>query len=47
MFDWFANVLTFGMLGLDPSSRMGAAMHFFIMGPMEANMPLKPEAAKK
>jgi uncharacterized membrane protein YraQ (UPF0718 family) len=31
MFDWFANVLTFGMLGLDPSSRMGAAVHFFIM----------------
>ena len=31
MFEVFANVLTFGMLGLDPSSRTGAAVHFFIM----------------
>ena len=31
MFEAFANVLAFSMLGLDPSSRTGAAVHFFIM----------------
>lgn len=31
MFEAFANVLAFGMLGLDPASHMGAAVHFFIM----------------
>ena len=31
MFEAFANVLAFGMLGLDPASHMGAALHFFIM----------------
>jgi len=31
MFDTFANALVFGLLGLDPASHMGAAVHFFIM----------------
>jgi len=31
MFEAFANVLAFGMLGLDPFTRTGAAVHFFIM----------------
>ena len=31
MFDAVARVLTFGVLGLDPASRSGAAVHFFIM----------------
>jgi uncharacterized membrane protein YraQ (UPF0718 family) len=31
MFEAFANTLAFGMLGLDSSSRTGAALHFFIM----------------
>ena len=31
MFEAFANALAYGMLGLDPSSRTGAALHFFIM----------------
>jgi small redox-active disulfide protein 2 len=31
MFEAFANTLAFDMLGLDPSSRTGAALHFFIM----------------
>jgi len=31
MFDAFANALAFGVLDLDPSSRMGAAVQFFIM----------------
>ncbi len=31
MFDAFSNALTFGLLGLDPASRAGAAVHFFIM----------------
>ena len=31
MFDAFSNTLTFSLLGLDPASRAGAAVHFFIM----------------
>ena len=31
MFDAFARVLAFGVLGLNPASRSGAAVHFFIM----------------
>jgi len=31
MFDLFANALAFGILGLDPTSRTGSAVHFFIM----------------
>jgi len=31
MFDALANTLTFTMLGLDPASRSGIAVHFFIM----------------
>jgi uncharacterized membrane protein YraQ (UPF0718 family) len=31
MFDSFANALAFGILGLDPASRTGSAVHFFIM----------------
>jgi uncharacterized membrane protein YraQ (UPF0718 family) len=31
VFDAFARVLAFGVLGLNPASRSGAAVHFFIM----------------
>ena len=31
MFDAIANALAFGLLGLDPASHLGAAVHFFIM----------------
>ena len=31
MFDELSNTLTFGLLGLDPASHTGAAVHFFIM----------------
>jgi hypothetical protein len=31
MFDAIANALAFEVLGLAPVSRMGAAVHFFIM----------------
>jgi len=31
MFDAFSNALTFSLLGLDPASRTGVAMQFFIM----------------
>ena len=31
MFDAFSNTLTFSLLGLDPASHTGAAVHFFIM----------------
>ena len=31
MFDLFANALAFDILGLDPISRTGSAVHFFIM----------------
>jgi len=31
MFDALSTALTFGLLGLDPTSRAGAAVHFFIM----------------
>ena len=31
MFDLFANALAFSILGLDPTSRTGSAVHFFIM----------------
>jgi len=31
VFDAFARVLAFGLLGLDPATRTGAAVHFFIM----------------
>ncbi len=31
MFDAFANILSFTVLGLDSASRTGVAVHFFIM----------------
>jgi hypothetical protein len=31
VFDALANVLTFNLLGLEPESRVGAALHFFVM----------------
>jgi uncharacterized membrane protein YraQ (UPF0718 family) len=31
MFDAFATVLAFGVLRLEPASRTGVAVHFFIM----------------
>ena len=31
MFDALANLLTFQLLGLEPESRVGAAVHFFVM----------------
>jgi len=31
MFDALASLLTFNLLGLEPESRLGAALHFFIM----------------
>ena len=31
MFDTLANLLSFQLLGLEPESRIGAAVHFFIM----------------
>lgn len=31
MFDALANLLTFDLLGLEPASRVGAAVHFFLM----------------
>jgi uncharacterized membrane protein YraQ (UPF0718 family) len=31
MFDAFATALAFGVLGLEPASRTGVAVHFFIM----------------
>ena len=31
MFEAFANAAAFGLLGLDPASRTGAAVQFFIM----------------
>ena len=31
MFDALANLLTFNLLRLDPESRLGAALHFFVM----------------
>lgn len=31
MFDALANLLTFDLLGLEPESRVGAALHFFVM----------------
>jgi uncharacterized protein len=31
VFDAFANVLAYSVLGLDPSSRTGVAWYFFIM----------------
>jgi len=29
--DWLASALAYGALGLDPASRLGAAVHFFVM----------------
>lgn len=31
MFDAFASLLTFDQLGLEPETRVGAAVHFFVM----------------
>lgn len=31
MFDALANLIAYQLLGLDPSSRLGAALHFFVM----------------
>ena len=31
MFDIFADALVYGLFGLDPSSSLGAALHFFVM----------------
>ncbi len=31
MFDALANGLVYGLLGLDPATRVGAALHFFLM----------------
>jgi uncharacterized membrane protein YraQ (UPF0718 family) len=31
VFDALANLLTFNLLGLEPASRVGAALHFFVM----------------
>jgi uncharacterized protein len=31
MFDWFADLLVFQVLGLNPTDHFGAALHFFVM----------------
>ena len=31
MFDAFASLVAFQLMGLDPGSRLGAAVHFFVM----------------